>query len=187
MGQGKRPLHRVQTVPFEQRACEPTTENSLLTFSNSLSWISIFSLTLSLNLLIVSPWKQRAAFNKCSTNLKVFSKCSYYFTYHLTRKKNWKKQTLTQSLNLLFNSFVKDTLHRGFQSFQNCLRTKNNSTYVGNSDQERSSKCLINFLPEGENYVKKKKIQKGWVGDIKLLNKSTFLKYREKMIHALPY
>ena len=47
---------------------------------------------------------------------------------------------------------------------------------------------MFDKFPAGRRKLrKKKKIQKGWVGDIKLLNKSTFLKYRQKMIHALPY
>lgn len=40
---------------------------------------------------------------------------------------------------------------------------------------------MFDKFPAGRRKLrKKKKIQKGWVGDIKLLNKSTFLKYREK-------
>lgn len=46
---------------------------------------------------------------------------------------------------------------------------------------------MFDKFPAGRRKLRKKKIQKGWVGNIKLLNKSKFLKYREKMIHALPY
>lgn len=48
---------------------------------------------------------------------------------------------------------------------------------------------MFDKFPAGRRKLRKKKknFQKGWVSDIKLLNKSTFLKYREKMIHALPY
>ena len=69
--------------------------------------------------------------------------------------------------------------------------------------EDKQKKCRVRFCLSIREFVAKtyyvlkrkvrlgagwiKKIQKGWVGDIKLLNKSTFLKYREKMIHALPY
>ena len=48
---------------------------------------------------------------------------------------------------------------------------------------------MFDKFPAGRRQLRKEKnkLQKGWVGNIKLLNKSTFLKYRGKMIHALPY